>query len=100
MTARGAARCGSCWVCRRISDFSLHHWADSSVLFDEANGSLHRLNPAAGRMMALFLEISEWSFGELVQALFGADCLTEEIESIETALENFRSLNLIERLPD
>lgn len=97
---RGLAGRDSHWVCRRGSDFSLHHWQDSSILFDEANGALQRLNPAAGRMMALFLNRSDWASSELVQALFGDDIHIEDLESVEIALENFLSLNLIERLPD
>ena len=88
------------WVCRRGADLSLQHWPDSSILFDEANGSLQRLNPAAGRMMALFLQQSDWTSGELVRALFGEVIHREDLESVETALENFLTLNLIARLPD
>ena len=36
------------WVCRRRADFALRNWPDGSVLFDEANGQLQRLPPAAG----------------------------------------------------
>lgn len=97
---RGYVGRDSHWVCRRGSDFSLQHWPDSSILFDEANGAMQCLNPAAGRMMGLFLEKSYWASSELVHALFGEDIRIEDRESVEIALENFHSLNLIERLPD
>lgn len=88
------------WVCRRRSDFALRDWSDGSILFDEANGQLQRLNSSAGRIMALFLENSEWTSCGLAQVLFGQAPAQEDIELVESALENFLSLNLIERLPD
>lgn len=88
------------WVCHRRSDFALRDWPDGSILFDEANGQLQRLNSSAGRMMALFLENSEWTSCELAQVLFGEAPAQKDIELVENALENFLSLNLIERLPD
>jgi PqqD family protein of HPr-rel-A system len=88
------------WVCTRGADYSLQHWPDSSILFDEANGSLHRLNSAAGRMMALFLQKPDWTSSELVRALFGDDIHSEDLDSVVAALENFVTLNLIERSPD
>lgn len=90
----------SCWVCRRRSDFALRQWSDGSVLFDEANGQLQHLNPSAGRMMALFLEHSEWTSSALAEAIFGETFLPEDLESVESALENFLSLNLVEHMPD
>lgn len=50
--------------------------------------------------MALFLENSEWTSPGLAQVLFGEAPSQEELDLVETALENFQSLNLIERLPD
>lgn len=97
---RDAVRRDVCWRCRRNSDFSLRHWADGSVLFDEANGQLQRLTPSAGRMFALFIEKPEWTSGALSKALFGETSLPEDLEIVEQALENFRSLNLVDRLPD
>lgn len=97
---KDASRRSSRWVCRRRSDFALRDWPDGSVLFDEANGQLQRLNSSAGRMMALFLENSEWTSYGLAQVLFGEAPSQEDLELLESALENFLSLNLIERLSD
>lgn len=95
-----AARRGSRWICRRSSDFALREWADGFVLFDEANGQLQRLNPSAGRMMAIFLEKPDWTSCGLAQAIFGEAPVAADIELVENALANFQTLNLIERLPD
>lgn len=50
--------------------------------------------------MALFLENSEWTSYGLAQVLFGEASSQEDLELLESALENFLSLNLIERLSD
>lgn len=49
--------------------------------------------------MALFLLKPEWHSGEIARELFGEDSVPEEIESVESALANFQTLNLIERTP-
>lgn len=89
----------SCWVCHRSSDFALREWPDGAVLYDEANGEIQRLNSSAARVMALFLLKPEWHSGEIARELFGEDSVPEEIESVESALANFQTLNLIERTP-
>jgi hypothetical protein len=88
------------WVCRRRADFALRDWPDGSVLFDEANGQLQRLTPAAGGMMSLFLDTPEWTSCALAQRIFGETPAGEDIELVANALASFQSLNLIERLPD
>lgn len=94
-----AAQRDSCWVCRRSSDFALRDWPDGSVLYDEANGEIQRINSSAARVMALFLLKPEWNSGEIVRILFGEEYAPEDIESVEMVLANFQSLNLIKRTP-
>ncbi len=88
------------WTCPRPTDFALRDWPDGSVLYDEANGQIHFLNPAAGIVMRLFLEKTDWSIAEIAHRLLEAAPSREDIDLVNNVLVNFLSLKLIARAPD
>lgn len=88
---------GQIWHCRRSADFVLREWPDASVLFDDATGSFHCLNPAAAGLMAILLKSSARSASSLAQELLGEQPDAHDVDMVENVLKEFLSLNLIEQ---
>ena len=88
------------WVCPRSGDFSLHHWPDGSVLFDDASGQLHCLTPVAGEVMLLLMSTDHRSTYDLARDLLGELPSETDTEMMQNMLANFKSLNLIDQLSD
>ena len=68
------------------------------MLFDEAQGELQCLTPAAGEVMALLLLRPEWTSADLAQALMGEAPTEDDVAMVENVVLHFLSLNLVERL--
>ena len=96
----GETSASSRWVCHRKSDFSLRHWPDGSVLFDDASGQLHCLTPIAGEVIVLLMNNEVCSAHDLAQALLGELPTEADAEMMQNMLANFMSLNLIDQLSD
>ena len=96
----GEVSASSRWVCRRRTDFSLRHWPDGSVLFDDASGQLHCLTPVAGEVMVLLMSNDHCSTYDLARDLLGELPLGTDTEMMQNMLANFKSLNLIDQLSD
>lgn len=96
----GGIGASSRWVCHRKYDFSLRHWPDGSVLFDDASGQIHCLTPVAGEVMALLMNNEARSAHALAHELLGELPTEADAEMMQNVLANFMSLNLIDQLSD
>lgn len=84
--------------CARSADFGLHSWPDGVVLYDEADGSLHVLNPIAGETFSLILQHHEdgCSPQELARALVQGEPEDEDVAMVQGLLREFEAMGLIE----
>jgi PqqD family protein of HPr-rel-A system len=86
------------WQCRRQDELEIRRFTDGAVVFDDATGDLHALTPVASEVLSLlFANQSSWTTTELVDSLFGSSSLPEDCEQLESLLQHFRSIGLIER---
>ena len=80
----------------RRSDLVLRHFADGSVMYDEASGGLHALSPVAGLVMGELLANDELTPEVLASRLQLDDPSAQELEQIELMLRELESLGFVD----
>lgn len=84
------------WHCPRPDTFAIQHWPDGVVVYDDASGSLHALNPVAGEAFSLILAHRASSTESLAAAMGLAEPGPEDLEILQSVLGQFESMGLIE----
>lgn len=74
-------------------------WADGAVVYDEADGSLHALNPIAAEAFAHLLSHDALTPHVLATLLFQDEPLDDDEAMVEHLLSELEHMGLIERLP-
>jgi PqqD family protein of HPr-rel-A system len=84
-------------VCRgrRGAALSLRWFDDGAVVFDEATGSLHALEPAAAMALQHCLSGAEWSAQSLARTMSEVHGLAVDIETAQAWLAAFAALNFV-----
>jgi len=85
--------------CHRPTDFTLRVWADGAVVYDEADGSLHALNPIAGEAFSLLCSRGALTSRALASLLLQDEPQGDDEAMVEQLLSQFEHMGLIERLP-
>lgn len=84
------------WHCPRPDTFAIQSWPDGVVVYDDASGSLHALNPVAGEAFSLILAQRVISTEGLAVAMGLAEPGPEDLEVLQSLLDQFESMGLIE----
>lgn len=84
------------WHCPRPDTFAIQSWPDGVVVYDDASGSLHALNPVAGEAFSLILAQCASSTESLAAAMGLAESGPEDLEVLQSLLGQFESMGLIE----
>jgi hypothetical protein len=87
------------WGCRP-KDLALRHWADGTVVFDEADGHLHLLAPIPGQLLQTLLACGVADSADLAKQLLDEIPNDEDIQMVENVLGDFSDLHLVHRLID
>lgn len=85
--------------CHRPADFAVRVWVDGAVVYDEADGSLHALNPIAGEAFGYLLSHDALAPRVLASLLFQDEPQGDDEAMVEQLLSEFEHMGLIERLP-
>lgn len=85
--------------CHRSADFAVRVWADGAVVYDEADGSLHALNPIAGEAFSLLCAHDALTPHALASLLFQDEPQGDDEAMVEQLLSEFEHMGLIERSP-
>lgn len=85
--------------CHRAADFAVRVWADGAVVYDEADASLHALNPIAGEAFSLLRAHLALTPHALASLLFRDEPQEDDVAMVEQLLSAFEHMGLIERLP-
>ena len=84
------------WHCPRPDTFAIQNWPDGVVVYDDASGSLHALNPVAGEAFGLILAQRASSTANLAAAMGLGEPGPEDLEMLQSLLGQFESMGLIE----
>lgn len=84
------------WHCPRPDKFAIQNWPDGVVVYDDASGSLHALNPVAGEAFSLILAQRASSTESLAAAMGLVEPGREDLEVLQSLLGQFESMGLIE----
>ncbi len=82
--------------CPRADQFSVQRWPDGEVVYDDADGSLHALTPVAGEAFAFIRTGHVSDVHALALAMDLAQPEPEELHLLESLLQQFESMGLIE----
>lgn len=86
------------WACLRTSELAVHLWPDGVVVFDDADGNLQCLSPTSGLLLEALLDGRARSAEALAQDLLGEMPSPDDVQMVENILNEFSSLNFIERV--
>ena len=86
--------------CRRMSDFSLRTFADGVVVYDEADGSLHALNPVAGEALGhLIRDTAGLRDEDLARLMLQDEPGATDLDQVRGLLDGLVSLGFAEHVP-
>lgn len=84
----------------RAGDFSLRHFDDGTVVYDEADGSLQALNPVAGQALGLLLTHGSLTPTEMAQAMLLDAPSEDELAQVLALMRQFESLGFVKCVPE
>jgi len=76
-------------TCPRRQDLVLRDYPDGCVVYDEADASLHALEPWAGEALLRLMQDPPLAAPELANALVGGRATADEQAQVEEALQQF-----------
>lgn len=83
-----------------MSDFSLRTFADGVVVYDEADGSLHALNPVAGEALEYLIRHTAGLRDEdLARLMFQDEPEATDFDQVRGLLDGLVSLGFAEHVP-
>ncbi len=82
--------------CARADHFAIQHWPDGVVVYDDASGSLHALNPIAGEAFGLIQTGQARDAQSLARAMGLVEPAAEELDMLQSLLVQFESMGLVE----
>ncbi|MBA4211901.1 MAG: hypothetical protein C0449_02345 [Polaromonas sp.] len=86
--------------CRRAIDFFLHSFDDGVVVYDEADGSLHALNPVAGEALQhLISHAAGLRDEDLARLMLQDEPEVADLDQVRGLLEGLVSLGFAEHVP-
>lgn len=86
--------------CRRAIDFCLHAFDDGVVVYDEADGSLHALTPAAGEALQHLISHREGLRAEeLARLMLQDEPEVADPDQVRGLLEALVALGFAEHVP-
>lgn len=85
--------------CPRSLDLAVHSWEDGMVVYDDADGSLHALSPAAGDALVFLLSQSSVGANRLAELLVQEQPNESDIGLATRLLVEFEGMGFVERLP-
>ena len=84
------------WHCPRREDFQLQRWPDGAVVYDEASGDLHALNPISGELLHWILSAEQSTPESLAEALFGELPVESDVSMLRAVLMEFEFMGFVE----
>ena len=84
------------WHCPRREDFQLQMWPDGAVVYDEASGDLHALNPISGELLHWILSTKQSTPESLAEALLGELPVESDVSMVRAVLLEFESMGFVE----
>lgn len=86
--------------CRRATELSLHTFNDGVVVYDEADGSLHALNPVAGEALQHLIRHSGGLCNQdLARLMLLDEPETADLIQVRGLLDSLVSLGFAEHVP-
>jgi len=85
--------------CHRPADFAVRVWPEGAVVYDEADGSLHALNPIAGEAFAHLLAHGALTSRSLAALLFQDEPQEDDEAMVSHLLSEFAFMGLVECSP-
>ncbi len=83
-----------------MSDFSLRTFADGVVVYDEADGSLHALNPVAGEALGhLIRDTAGLRDEDLARLMLQDEPGATDLDQVRGLLDGLVSLGFAEHVP-
>jgi len=79
------ARC----TCLRRQDLLIREYPDGCVVYDDADASLHALEPWAGEALLRLMQAPPLDVAELADALVGGSPSEQELALLDEALRQF-----------
>ena len=84
------------WHSPRRKDFQLQMWPDGAVVYDEASGDLHALNPISGELLHWILSAEQSTPESLAEALFGELPVESDVSMVRAVLMEFEFMGFVE----
>lgn len=81
----------------RCASLVVRVWPDGAVVYDEADGSLHALNPVAGEALQWLLAHPALGPVELARHLLQEEPQASDLQRVNELLRGFESMGLWER---
>lgn len=84
------------WNSPRRKDFQLQMWPDGAVVYDEASGDIHVLNPISGELLHWILSAEQSTPQGLGEALLGEPPTEDDVSMVRRILLEFESMGFVE----
>ena len=86
--------------CSRADHFAIQHWPDGVVVYDEADGSLHALNPVAGEALEhLIRHTAGLRDEDLARLMLQDEPEAAEMDQVRGLLDGLVSVGFAEHVP-
>lgn len=85
--------------CPRALDLAVHAFEDGVVVYDEADGSLHALNPIAGEALGHLIQHTGLSDADLARLMLQEEPESSDLEQVRGLLKSLVTLGFAECAP-
>ncbi|MDP1684496.1 MAG: hypothetical protein Q8L67_04575 [Hydrogenophaga sp.] len=85
--------------CPRVTDLVLHAFEDGVVVYDEADGSLHALNPVAGEALGHLIRHTGLCDVDLARLMLQEEPESSDLEQVRGLLNGLVTLGFAECAP-
>ena len=86
-------------TCLRRQDLLVREYPDGCVVYDEADASLHALEPWAAEALLRLMQGPPLEVAELANGLVGGSATADELALVEDALQQFAARGWVAWVP-